>query len=52
MKIKMLVGLFTLKVMLQYAEYCGWALARADARAGQPALIAGYLANVISLTRL
>jgi uncharacterized protein (DUF2252 family) len=43
MKIKMLVELFTLKVMIQYAEYCGWALARAHARAGQPALIAGYL---------
>jgi uncharacterized protein (DUF2252 family) len=43
MKIKLLVELFTLKVMIQYAEYCGWALARAHARAGQPALIAGYL---------
>jgi uncharacterized protein DUF2252 len=43
MKIKMVVGLFTLKVMVQYAEYCGWALARAHAWAGQPALIAGYL---------
>jgi hypothetical protein len=43
MKIKMLVELFTPKVMLQYAEYCGWALARAHARAGQPALIAGYM---------
>jgi len=43
MKIKLLVELFTLSVMIQYAEYCGWALARAHARAGQPALIAGYL---------
>ena len=43
MKIKILVELFTLKEMLQYAEYCGWALARAHARAGPPALIAGYL---------
>src|SRR6516225_5398751 len=43
MKIKMLVELFTLKVMLQYAEYCGWALARAHARSGHPALIAGYM---------
>jgi len=24
MKIKMLVELFTLSVMVQYAEYCGW----------------------------
>jgi uncharacterized protein (DUF2252 family) len=43
MKIKTLVELFTAKVMLQYAEYCGWALERAHARTGQPALIAGYL---------
>jgi hypothetical protein len=43
MKIKLLVEMFTLRVMAQYAEYCGWALARAQARAGQPTLIAGYL---------
>jgi hypothetical protein len=43
MKIKLLVELFTLSVMGQYADFCGWALARAHARAGQPALIAGYL---------
>ncbi len=43
MKIKLLVELFSLSVMVQYAEYCGWALARAHARAGQPSLIAGYL---------
>ena len=43
MKVKLLVELFTLSVMGQYAEVCGWALARAHARAGQPALIAGYL---------
>ena len=43
MKIKLLVELFTPRVMMQYAEYCGWALARAHARAGQPALIAGYM---------
>jgi uncharacterized protein (DUF2252 family) len=42
-KIKLLVELFTPKVMVQYAEYCGWALARAHARAGEPSLIAGYL---------
>jgi uncharacterized protein (DUF2252 family) len=43
MKIKLLVELFTPGVMSQYAKYCGWTLARAHARAGQPALIAGYL---------
>jgi hypothetical protein len=26
-----------------YAQLCGWALARAHARAGDPALISGYL---------
>jgi len=31
------------KVIVQCAEYCGWALARSHARAGRPALIAGYL---------
>ena len=43
MKIKLLVELFTPSIIMQYAEYCGWALARAHARAGQPALIAGYM---------
>jgi uncharacterized protein (DUF2252 family) len=42
-KIKLLVEVFTPKLMVQYAQYCGWALARAHARAGQPSLIAGYL---------
>ncbi len=43
MKIKPLVELFTPSVMLQYAELCGRILARAHARSGEPALIAGYL---------
>jgi uncharacterized protein (DUF2252 family) len=42
-KIKMLVELFTPSVMLIYAEACGWCLARAHARSGEPAKIAGYL---------
>ena len=29
--------------MVQYAEFCGWALARAHARSGEPAQISGYL---------
>ncbi len=45
MKIKMLVELFTRSVMTQYAELCGWTLARAHARCAQPARIAGYLGN-------
>lgn len=43
MKIKPLVEIFTPSVMFQYAELCGWALARAHARSGEPALISGYL---------
>ena len=29
--------------MTQYAEFCGWTLARAHARSGEPAQISGYL---------
>ena len=43
MKIKPLVEIFTEGVMLQYAEFCGWALAHAHARSGEPAKISGYL---------
>jgi uncharacterized protein (DUF2252 family) len=43
MKIRMLVELFTPGVMSQYAELCGWCLARAHARTGEPATISGYL---------
>ncbi|HEX4132749.1 MAG TPA: DUF2252 domain-containing protein [Pirellulales bacterium] len=43
MKIKMLVDVFTPGVMRQYAEVCGWTLARAHARNGEPAKISGYL---------
>jgi uncharacterized protein (DUF2252 family) len=31
--------------LCDYAELCGWVLARAHARSGDPALIAGYLGN-------
>ncbi|MDB6016157.1 MAG: hypothetical protein JWR19_646 [Pedosphaera sp.] len=43
MKIKVLVELFGRTSMMQYANLCGWALARAHARSGQPAKISGYL---------
>jgi uncharacterized protein (DUF2252 family) len=43
MKIKMPVEVFTPSVMRQYAEACGWTLARAHARSGEPAKITGYL---------
>ena len=42
-KIKMLVEMFTPSVMMTYAEACGWCLARAHARSGEPAKISGYL---------
>jgi hypothetical protein len=34
-----------------YAEICGWALARAHARSGDPAAIAGYLGSGDSFDR-
>jgi len=43
MKLKPLVDQFTPATLLQYAQFCGWALAHAHARSGQPALISGYL---------
>lgn len=43
MKIKPLVEVFTPGVMRQYAGFCGWTLARAHARSGEPARISGYL---------
>ena len=43
MKIKPLVELFGPELMQQYASLCGHILARAHARSGEPAAIAGYL---------
>ena len=43
MKIKMLVESYTQGVMLGYARLCGWCLARAHARSGEPSKISGYL---------
>ena len=43
MKIKMPVEVYTPSVMRQYAEACGWTLARAHARSGEPTKISGYL---------
>lgn len=42
-KIKVMVELFTPSVMMQYAELCGWTLAMAHARSGEPERISGYL---------
>jgi len=43
MKIKIMVELFNLTDMIQYAEMCGFTLARAHARSGESGLISGYL---------
>ena len=45
MKTSVEVSLLTPDRMLLYAEVCGWALARAHARSGDAAAIAGYLGN-------
>jgi uncharacterized protein (DUF2252 family) len=42
-KIKPLVEIFDPTTMVDYAALCGWALARAHARSGDAAMIAGYL---------
>lgn len=43
MKVKPMVEIFTPSVMLEYASLCGWTLAHAHARSGEPAKISGYL---------
>jgi uncharacterized protein (DUF2252 family) len=43
MKIKPPVESFSPCVMLDYATLCGWTLARAHARSGDPAMMAGYI---------
>lgn len=45
MKIKPMVEIFTSSVMIDYAELCGWTLAHAHARSGEPAKISGYLGD-------
>lgn len=42
-KIKPLVETYNAQAMLLYAEICGWVLARAHAKGGDEASIAGYL---------
>ena len=42
-KIKFRVEAFKASKMLQFADWCGAALARAHARSGEPAVISGYL---------
>jgi len=42
-KLKPKVEMFNSTTMIQFAEWCGWTLARAHARSGEPAMIGGYL---------
>jgi uncharacterized protein (DUF2252 family) len=42
-KVKPLVEIFNAANMLGFARNCGWALAKAHARSGDPAVIAGYI---------
>jgi uncharacterized protein (DUF2252 family) len=42
-KLKPTVNVFSATDMIQFGEYCGWTLARAHARSGEPAVIGGYL---------
>ena len=42
-KVKPLIEIYSAQNMLGYARNTGWALARAHARSGDPAVIAGYI---------
>ena len=43
MKIKPPIDLFKPAALIDYGELCGWTLARAHARSGAPAMMAGYM---------
>lgn len=43
MKVKPLVEVFNPVTLFDYATLCGWTLARAHARSGDPAMVAGYM---------
>jgi uncharacterized protein (DUF2252 family) len=44
-KVKLLVETYNPATMMLYAKMCGWALALAHARSGEPARISGYLGS-------
>jgi uncharacterized protein (DUF2252 family) len=50
-KIKFRIEKFPASKMIQFAEWCGAALARAHARSGDPAVISGYLGQAESFDR-
>jgi hypothetical protein len=45
MKVSAEVETFLPRTLIAYATMCGWALARAHAKAGDAAMIAGYLGS-------
>jgi len=45
MKISAIIEGFQANTLKGYGKICGWALARAHARSGDPAMISGYLGN-------
>jgi uncharacterized protein (DUF2252 family) len=45
LKIKPLVEVFNRTTLVEYGALCGWTLARAHARSGEAAMIAGYLGS-------
>jgi hypothetical protein len=45
MKLKPMVEIFDEDTLREYAGFCGWALARAHAKSGDPCAIGGYLGN-------
>ncbi len=51
MKIGAQAELFTRGFMVEFAGFCGWALARAHARSGSPAQLTGYLGNSDTLDK-
>ncbi len=51
MKTSVRVDGMTAAILSEYAELCGYALARAHAKAGDPALISGYLGKRDSFDR-
>ena len=44
-KLKPMVEIFSRSTMAEYGAVCGWTVARAHARSGDPAIIAGYLGS-------
>ncbi|KAF2336335.1 DUF2252 domain-containing protein [Flavobacterium daemonense] len=44
-KIKPVIEIMKSENMIDYAKACGWALARAHARSGDPSVLSGYIGN-------